>query len=114
MMKRMNESRTLPQARATMLEASPPRNAAAGTAGRSRGATHATRREALESAPARGSGRPGRDRWGEQPGNRSQAATVAAPRSPLVHEGEQSLCLDPWEHSVCAVGNGCVKRLRLG
>ena len=68
MMKRMNESRTLPQARATMLEASPPRNAAAGTAGRSRGATHATRREALESAPARGSGRPGRDRWGEQPG----------------------------------------------
>ena len=46
MMKRMNESGTLPQARATMLEASPPRNAAAGTAGRSRGAAHATRREA--------------------------------------------------------------------
>ncbi|HMF36237.1 MAG TPA: hypothetical protein VKF17_06340 [Isosphaeraceae bacterium] len=31
--------------------------------------THTTRREALESAPARGSGWPGRGQWDEQPGN---------------------------------------------
>ena len=87
MMKRMNESRTLRPARATMLEASPPRNAAAGQpdgAGE-RLMRHAAR---LESAPARGSGRPGRDPVGRavrESGPKPQ--TVDAPRSPQFARG---------------------------
>ena len=86
MMKRMNESRTLPQARATMLETltlgSAFGNQSAGDRGRLK--EHAVRRLCKL---ALGGDWPGS---GQRDGT-SSGKDKRVPRSPLVHEGEDHL-----------------------